>query len=98
MQKKFQSLRVIATLFKILAVMIAVSGILAASAGLVSFALNHNVWGFLGLGILSSINFLIFGLISGLFLYGFGELIYLLLAIEENTRSNRLPPDAPQTQ
>lgn len=97
MQKKFQSLRVIATLFKILAVIIAVASIIAAAAGLVSFALSHRGMGFLGFGILSGLNFLIFGLIGGLFLYGFGELIFLLLAIEENTRSNRLPPDSPQT-
>jgi hypothetical protein len=36
-------------------------------------------------------------LIGGLFFYGFGELIYLLLAIEENTRANRLPPNPPQS-
>ncbi|MEW6181056.1 MAG: hypothetical protein AB1522_14145 [Chloroflexota bacterium] len=95
MPKKFQSLRIIATLFKILAVIIAIISIIAAVAGLVSFAVRPRDMGFMRFGFLSSLYFLIVGLISGLFLYGFGELIYLLLAIEENTRAGHLPPAAP---
>ncbi len=97
MEKKFQSLRVIATLFKILAIIILIAGIIAAVAGVVSFAMSHRGLGLIRLGLFSSINFLIIGIIGGLFFYGFGELIYLLLAIEENTRANRLPPNPPQT-
>ncbi len=96
MEKKFQSLRIIATLFKILAVIIVIAGIIAAVAGVVSFAMSHRGMGLIRLGLFSGINFLIGGLISGLFFYGFGELIYLLLAIEENTRASRLPPSPPQ--
>ncbi|GAP11905.1 hypothetical protein BECAL_03101 [Bellilinea caldifistulae] len=98
MEKKFQALRVIATLFKVLAVIIVIAAIIAAVAGVVSFAVSHRGLGLSRLGLFSGINFLIGGLISGLFLYGFGELIYLLLAIEENTRAYRLPPGPPQNQ
>lgn len=98
MEKRFQSLRIIATLFKILAVIIVIAGIIASAVGVVSFAINHRGMGLGRLGLFSGINFLIGGLIGGLFFYGFGELIYLLLAIEENTRANRLPPDPPQSQ
>ena len=97
MEKKFQSLRVIGTLFKIIAIIIVVAGIIAAVAGVVSFTMSHRGMGLFRLGLVSGINFLIGGIIGGLFFYGFGELIYLLLAIEENTRANRLPPNPPQT-
>lgn len=97
MEKRFQSLRIIATLFKILAIIIVIAAVIAFAAGVVSFAINHRGLGLSRLGLLSGINFLIGGLISGLFFYGFGELIYLLLAIEENTRANRLPPNPPQS-
>jgi len=95
MEKKFQSLRIIATLFKILAIVIVIAAVIAAVAGVVSFAVSHRNMGLGRLGLFSGINFLIGGLIGGLFFYGFGELIYLLLAIEENTRTNRLPPNTP---
>lgn len=97
MEKRFQSLRIIATLFKILAIIIGIAAIIAAAVGMVSFAMNHRGLGLSRFGLFSGINFLIGGLIGGLFFYGFGELIYLLLAIEENTRANRLPPNPPQS-
>lgn len=97
MEKRFQSLRIIATLFKILAIIIVIAAIIAFAVGVVSFAMNHRGLGLSRLGLFSGINFLIGGLIGGLFFYGFGELIYLLLAIEENTRANRLPPNPPQS-
>ena len=98
MEKRFQSLRVIATLFKILAVVIVIAAIIAAVVGVVSFAMSHRGMGLVRLGLFSGINFLIGGLIGGLFFYGFGELFYVLLAIEENTRAGRLPPAPPQSQ
>lgn len=97
MEKRFRSLRFIATLFKILAIIIGIAAIIAAAVGMVSFAMNHRGLGLSRFGLFSGINFLIGGLIGGLFFYGFGELIYLLLAIEENTRANRLPPNPPQS-
>jgi hypothetical protein len=102
MEKKFKVLRIIGTLWKILAWIVLVGGILSSIgillAGLLGggglssqfgqqgqsplgpfvFSAAGAVVGFIGGLIATAIYFLI--------LYAVGEMIYLLLAIEENTR------------
>jgi hypothetical protein len=102
MQKKFGVLRVIGTIFKILGILIAVAGILAAIGTLIAFLAGGNlVTQMLGtpmqaggsvtaFAITISISILIGTLIWALSVYGIGELFFLLLAMEENTRATVL--------
>jgi len=101
MEKKFRILRIIGTLWKVLAWIVLVGGILSSLGILLAGVLGSG--GFIfrlfeqetgvvpgALGIVSSIFGFVVALgltiIYFLILYAVGELIYLLLAIEENTR------------
>ncbi len=94
MEKRFNVLRIIATIYKVIGVLIAVLGVLAflgiCAAGLLgssnrSFDSPFGAAGVVG-ALASGIVFLIAGALYALILYGAGEGIYLLLALEENTR------------
>jgi hypothetical protein len=95
MEKKFTALRVIGTVFKVLAWISLLLGILGAVLALVAgFAMSgqDDLLG-LGLGLggpLAAIAMFITTLVVAIFyflsLYAVGEAIYLSLAIEENTR------------
>ena len=93
MEKKFTALRVIGTVFKVLAWISLLVGILAAVLGLVAGISLGGQDSFLGLGLagpLGGIAMFIAALIVAIFnflgLYAVGEAVYLALAIEENTR------------
>lgn len=93
MEKKFTALRVIGTVFKILAWISLLLGILAAILALVAGFAAGGVDDLLGLGLggpVAAIAGFIAALIVAIFyflmLYSLGEAIYLALAIEENTR------------
>jgi hypothetical protein len=97
MEKKFQGLRVIGLILKIVGGFELVIGIVSviliplvlsnADAALVDFGLPGNIP---GIGIISGILLggLIFlaGIVSGLLTFSMGELFNVLIAIEENTR------------
>ncbi len=101
MDKQFRVLRIIGTLWKVLAWIALIGGILL-SLGMLLFGILGSgtvLLRFLGenaralpgaIGIVSSIvgflSILIVSIIYFLVLYAVGELIFLLLAIEENTR------------
>lgn len=101
MEKKFRVLRIIGTLWKVLAWIALIGGILSSlgilAAGVLgsgSFVLRmfEQRTGVMpgALGLVSSVLGFILMLVGTIFyfliLYAAGELIYLLLAIEENTR------------
>lgn len=95
MEKKFTALRVIATVFKILAWISLLLGVLGAILALVAGFTVSGQDDLLGLGLglggpLAAIAMFIAALIVAIFyflsLYSIGEAIYLALAIEENTR------------
>ena len=99
MEKKFRALRIIGTVFKILAWIELALGILAAIGILVSGIMGGALYGTGGRDILGAgmMGGLLGGLVGGLFvfiiavlyfliLYATGEFIYLGLAVEENTR------------
>lgn len=101
MEKKFSVLRIIGTLWKILAWITLVVGILFSlgillvgllgSGGAILSTLGQDMRGVpSAMGIVSSIVGFLFALVMTimyfLVLYAVGDLIYLLLAIEENTR------------
>ena len=93
MDRRFMALRIIATVFKILAWLALIFGLLGAiGALLIGFTLSGQE-GLLGLnlsgplaGIAIFVVSLIVAIISFLLLYTFAEFIYLFLSIEENTR------------
>jgi hypothetical protein len=112
MQKKYGVLRVVATIFKILAWIVLVVGLLgacvsiAASAvpGLLGAGARNNPLGIgsegLIVGLATGLGVIFLAVLYFLFLYAFGELIYLLIALEENTRLtaerlHQLPVAAP---
>ena len=100
MEKKFRVLRIIGTLWKILAWITLIAGILSAVGILLTGILGSGSFlprvfeqqglttGVLGIvsSVFGFIIMLVAAIINFLLLYAAGELIYLLLAIEENTR------------
>jgi hypothetical protein len=101
MEKKFRVLRIIGTLWKVLAWIALIVGVLSSlgilfvgilgSAGLLLQYFGQDPGAVRGAmsvvgGIVGFIAGLIATIIYFLILYAVGELIYLLLAIEENTR------------
>jgi hypothetical protein len=89
--RRFTALRVIGTIFKILAWLSLIAGLLGAVAALwAGFTLSSQA-GFMGLsgpltGIATFVVALIIAIINFLILYAVGEFIYLFLSIEENMR------------
>lgn len=103
METKFRVLRMVGTLWKVLAWITLIVGILSSLGVLLVGILGSGglVWRYLGqdpammpaaMGIVTGIAGFILGLIAAivyfLILYAIGEMIYLLLAIEENTRQS----------
>ena len=104
MKKRFKFLRTLANIFKIIGILLAalalVGGIILITLGMS----NGNFWTLFGLdassgyfyGLGGGIFTLIVGILTGLMIYGFGELIYVLIDIEENTRKSSLFLEAMQ--
>jgi hypothetical protein len=100
MQQKFGVLRIVATIFKILAWIVLVLGIIGACGSLATAFVpgmstglgSSNPFGTVPSGLTvvaaigAAIGALIGTLIAFLILYAYGDLISLLLALEENTR------------
>ncbi len=97
MERKFRVLRIVATIVKVIAWIVLVVGVLGGCGTLVLGLLAGSsgprgggaefgpLAGLLG-GAVSGLVVIVLALIYFLFLYAYGELIYLLLALEENTR------------
>ncbi|BAJ65001.1 hypothetical protein [Anaerolinea thermophila] len=109
MEKRFKVLRFMGTLYKILGVingvvtLILAVGICAVSvlggASMADFAREYGmhgteVFGALG-GVLLGGGVLILGGLSAVFVYALGEGVYVLIAIEENTRAAAMRLQAP---
>ena len=102
--KKYAALRTIATIFKILGIISLVLTILLALASCLFYGImgasfgnipdlygNYNSDGsgvVVAAGIIVGVMILIYGGFSSLMIYGAGELIYVLLDIEQNTRES----------
>ena len=97
MRKKFGVLRVVAAIYRVLAWIILVIGVLGA-CGILAISVSPGLIGIqnvdlLGLGVggvagglVAGLGAIFFAIIYFLLLYAFGELISLLIALEENTR------------
>ncbi len=101
MEKKFRVLRIIGTIWKILAWIVLIIGILSSVGVLLTsvfgggmlhqfgqqYRMPQPSWLFsVAGGVIVFIGSLFITIVYFLLLYAIGELIYLLLAIEENTR------------
>lgn len=103
MEKKFRILRLIGTIWKILAWIVLIVGLVSSVGVLLASVFGGGIMGRFGLrpeqmpwwpprtlglagGVAAFIASLIATVLYFLLLYAIGELIYLLLAIEENTR------------
>ena len=103
MRSKFPVLHVIVWIFRVLGVLVLVVSLVAGIAGLVGGfgrgfgMMNRYQFGPM-MGYRGGFGMFFGGLIGGVFLYGVGEVIALLLSIEENTRMNRrVVEEKPQT-
>jgi len=93
MKKHFQFLSVLATIFHILAIIGGVVALLASLVTLIMAIAGGQVWNIFGVdantgffgGLLAAFLEVLTGIFFALILYGYGELINLLLALEENT-------------
>ena len=92
MEKKYTVLRVIATLYKIAGVLIALATVLAVILMIVGAAAGGNAlrqYGFDGGPLVAFIGVIfafVTGGLSALGVYAIGEALYLLIGLEENTR------------
>ncbi len=107
MEKRYTALRIIATLYKVIGVILGILAIFGAVLTLVvrpSFDFGFGPFGLnFGFALVAAIVELIVGFLSALGIYAVGELIFLLVNIEENTRFTALiirdrmqPPQAAQ--
>lgn len=98
MEKKFKALRIFGTVYKVLGIIVLILTIIGAAGTCIAgfaggavvqqYAEEYTGGIATGLiGALVALGTLIGGGISGLSLYAIGELIYLLIGIEENTRA-----------
>ena len=98
MKKRFQVLRVIATIFRVLGIVIAAVALVAALITLVMSMAGDQVWRLFGLdanigffgSLIAAFLEILLGALYALIMYGYGELISLLLALEENTHDTVL--------
>ena len=93
MDRRFMALRVAATIFKVLAWLMLIGGLLVAVGALIAGLLFQSQPGVFGLeisgpfaGISAFVVILTLSILYFLLLYAGGEFIYLFLSIEENTR------------
>lgn len=93
MKKRYGVLRALSTILKILGVVAAVIAVLVGIAALMVSFSNTDLFTSMGLdanlgaliGLLCGALALISGLLCAAMLYGYGEMIMLTIAIEENT-------------
>ena len=93
MKKRFGVLRILATVLKILGIVVAAFAVLGGLGTLIMSFAGGDLFSALGVdansgffvGLLSSFSIVIVGIIYAVFLYGFGELLMLLLSMEDNT-------------
>lgn len=103
MKSKFPVLHFIVWTFRVLGLIVLVVALVAGIAGLVGgftrgFGMMDRYPFGPMMGYRGGFGMFFGGLLSGIFLYGIGEVIALLLAIEENTRANRrMMEEKPQT-
>jgi hypothetical protein len=102
-EKRYQALRIIGTVYKVLGVVVAVLTVLAvlgvcisSAAGGAAMSRFEPRWGGMRMagglvgGLVVGLLGLVYGLALSIGLYGLGEGIFLMLALEENTRATAM--------
>lgn len=103
MRNRFPVLHVIVWIFRVLGVLVSIVALIAGIVGLVGgftrgFGMMDRYHFVPMMGVRGGFGMFFGGLLSGIFLYGFGEVVAVLLSIEENTRVNRcIVEEKPQT-
>ena len=93
MKKRFGVLRVLATILKVLGIVVAAFAVLAGLGTLIMSFAGGDLWASIGydansgffVGLIGSFGIIIVGILYAVILYGFGELLILLLSMEDNT-------------
>jgi len=93
MKKRFGVFRFIANFLKALGIVVAALGVLGGLALLIMSFAGGDMWSSLGydansgflVGLLGSFGVFLGGILYAVFLYGSGELLMLLLSMEDNT-------------
>jgi hypothetical protein len=120
MEKRYGALRITARIFQIIGIIVAIITLIAVIVSCIAFAVgganmsrfNRNFgwqWpgaiGSTAAAIIGAIIGILYGGITALALYATGEAIFVLLAMEENTRATalllrqeRTPPSAPPAE
>jgi len=93
MKKRFGVLRILATIMKVLGIITAALAVLGALGTLIASFAGGDLWSMLGydansgffVGLLGSFGILILGVLYAVIMYGYGELLMLLISMENNT-------------
>lgn len=100
LEKRFGALRTIGKIFKVLGIIAVIAGVVMAVVSIVFLSMHSfanpmyspqfGLRAMMGSGIWAGLAALLWGAIAGLVLFGVGEVIDLLIAVEENTRASML--------
>lgn len=93
MKKRFGVLRIIATILKVLGIVVAAFAVLGGLGSLIMSFAGGDLWSVFGVdansgffvGLIGSFSIVIAGILYAVILYGYGELLLLLLSMEDNT-------------
>ena len=93
MKKRFGVLRILSGVLKILGIVVAAFSVLGGLGTLIMSFAGGDLFSTLGVdansgffvGLISSFGIVIVGIFYAVFFYGFGELLMLLLSMEDNT-------------
>ena len=93
MKKRFGVLRILSGVLKILGIVVAAFAVLGGLGSLIMSFAGGDLFSTLGVdansgffvGLISSFGIVIVGIFYAVFFYGFGELLMLLLSMEDNT-------------
>jgi len=93
MKSRFGVLRILATILKVLGIITAALSVLGALGTLIASFAGGNLWSMLGydanagffVGLVGSFGILILGALYAIVMYGYGELLMLMISMEDNT-------------
>ncbi|MDO9546286.1 MAG: hypothetical protein Q7J07_06005 [Pelolinea sp.] len=93
MKKRFGVLRVLASVLKVLGIVVAAFAVLGGLGALIISIAGGNLWSSFGydtnsgflVGLVGSLGIVVFGVFNAVILYGYGELLMLFLSMEDNT-------------
>jgi hypothetical protein len=93
MKKRFGVIRILATVLKILGIVVAAVAVLGGLGTLIMSFVGGDLFSAFGIdansgffvALISSFSIVIFGIFNAVILYGYGELLMLLLSMEDNT-------------